>query len=70
MIDTGATMTPVTKKWAKAHGLKTTLKSNCKVTGAAGMPGTMLGITSFTMYLSLAVEIYVAEVGVCQFFFY
>ena len=65
MIDTGAAITLLTKKWADTHELKITPKDNKKVTGASGSPVVMLGVTSFTMRLSPTLEIDVADVGVC-----
>jgi predicted aspartyl protease len=45
MVDTGAALTLVTKKWADVHGLKVNPAKKVAVRGAGGIDVTVLGTT-------------------------
>ena len=49
MIDTGASITLVTKRWADAHGLKVAPTDELRITGANGQPVDMVGTCSVTL---------------------
>ena len=43
MVDTGASITLVTRKWVETHGLTITLVSGISIAGANGAPVDMVG---------------------------
>ena len=49
MVDTGASITLVTRKWAETHGLSITLVSGISITGGNGLPVNMIGTCSMTV---------------------
>ena len=46
MVDMGASITLVTRKWAETHGLLITPVSGISITGANGAPVDMIGMCS------------------------
>ena len=70
MIDTGASITLVSKTWAEAHGLKITEVQGVRIRGAAGQAIEVIGTTSFTAQLSPSLEIDVTDVAVSNGTFY
>ena len=49
MVDTGASITLVTRKWAETHGLTITLVLGISITGTNGSPVDMIGTCSMTV---------------------
>jgi predicted aspartyl protease len=49
MLDTGASLTLVTKKWAADHGLRISEGKSLAVKGAGGTGIQVLGTTAFTV---------------------
>ena len=49
MVDTGASITLVTRKWAETHGLTITPVSGISITGTNGSPVDMIGTCSMTV---------------------
>ena len=49
MVDTGTSITLVTRKWAETHGLTIKLVSGISITGANGAPVGMVGTCSMTV---------------------
>ncbi len=70
MVDTGAAVTLVTKRWAEAHGLKVSPTSGVAIKGAAGHAVEVVGTTSFTVQLAPTLEVDVAGVTVSAGDFY
>ena len=70
MVDTGASITLVTRKWAEIHGLTVTPVSGINITGANGAPVAMVGTCSMTVQLSPTLELDVGDVNVSSGDFY
>ena len=70
MVDTGAAITLLTKKWADAHDLTVKEKAAEYISGANGMVVKIVGKTSMTLLLAPTLEIDVANVAVCSGNFY
>ena len=70
MMDTGASITLVTRKWAKTHGLMITQVSGISITCANGAPVDMVGTCSMMVQLSLTLELDVEDVNVSSGDFY
>ena len=70
MVDTGASITLVTRKWAETHGLKITPVSGISITGANGAPVDMIGTCSMTVQLSPTLELDVGDVNMSSSDFY
>ena len=64
MVDTGASITLVTQKWAETHGLTITLVSGISITSANGAPVVMVGMCSMTVQLLPTLELDVGDVNV------
>ena len=64
MVDTGASITLVTQKWAETHGLTITPVSGISITGENGAPVDMVGTCSMTVQLSPTLELDVGDVNV------
>ena len=63
MVDTGASITLVTRKWAETHGLTVVPASGISITGANGAPVDMVGTCSMTVQLSPTLELDVGDVN-------
>ena len=70
MVDTGASITLVTRKWAETHGLTVVPASGISITGANGTPVDMVGTCSMTVQLSPTLELDVGDVNVSSGDFY
>ena len=70
MVDTGASITLVTRKWAETHGLTVIPASGISITGANGTPVGMVGTCSMTVQLSPTLELDVGDVNVSSGDFY
>ena len=70
MVDTGAAITLLTKKWADAHGLTMKEKVAEYISGTNGTMVKIVGTTSMTLLLAPTLEIDVANVAVCLGDFY
>ena len=70
MMDTGASITLVTRKWAETHGLTITLVSGISITGANSAPVDMVGTCSMTVHLSPMLELDVGDINVSSGDFY
>ena len=70
MVDTGASITLVTRKWAETHGLTITPVSGISITGTNGAPVDMIGTCSMTVQLSPTLELDVRDVNVSSGDFY
>ena len=70
MVDTGASITLVTRKWAETHGLTITPASGISITGANGSPVDMIGTCSMTVQLAPTLELDVGDVNVSSGDFY
>ena len=58
MVDTGATIYLVTKKWCVTHGVEyVSVKSHLEVQTTNSQPLNVVGTASFTVRLSLSLEI-------------
>ena len=70
MVDTGAAITLLTKKWADAHSL--TMKENVAdyILGANGMAVKIMGTTSMTLPLAPTLKLDVANIAICLGYFY
>ena len=64
MVDTGASFTLVTRKWAETHGLMITPVLGISITGANGAPVDIVGTCSMTVQLSPTLELDVGDVNV------
>ena len=64
MVDTGASITLVTRKWAENYGLKITPVSGITITGTNGAPVDMIGTCSMMVQLSPMLELDVGDVNV------
>ena len=70
MVDTGASITLVTRKWAEIHGLTVTPVLGISITGANGAPVDMVETCSMTVQLSPTLELEVGDVNVSSGDFY
>ena len=70
MVDTGAAITLLTKKWVDAHGLPMREKVAEYISGANGTVVKIVGMTSMTLLLAPTLEIDVSNVAVCSGNFY
>ena len=70
MVDTVASITLVTRKWAETHGLMITPVSGISITGANGAPVDMIGTCSMTVQLSLTLELDIGDINVSSGNFY
>ena len=70
MVDTGASITLVTRKWAETHGLTITPVLGISITGANGAPVDMIGTCSMTVQLLPTLELDVGDVNVSSGDFY
>ena len=58
MVDTGATVPPITKKWCETHEVDYMPVKNCPVVQTAnGHPLNLVGTASFTVKFSPSLEI-------------
>ena len=70
MVDTGAAITLMIKKWADAHRLTMKEKLAEYISGANGTTVKIVGTTSMTLLLAPTLEINVSNVAVCSGNFY
>ena len=70
MVDTGAAITLLTKKWADAHGLPVREKAAEYISGANGTAAKIIDTTSMTLLLAPTLEVDVSNVAVCSGDFY
>ena len=70
MVDTGAAITLLTKKWVDAHGLPVREKAAKYISGANGTAVKIIRTTSMTLLLAPTLEIDVFNVAVCSGDFY
>ena len=70
MVDTGASITLVTRKWAETHGLIITLVSGISITSTNGAPVDMIGTCSMMVQLSPMLELDIGDVNVSTGDFY
>ena len=70
MVDMGAAITLLTKKWAEAHGLTMKEKVAEYISGANGTVVKIVGTTSMTLLLVPTLEIDVLNVAICSGDFY
>ena len=70
MVDTGAAITLLTKKWVDAHGLPVREKAAEYISGTNGTAVKIIGTTSMTLLLAPTLEIDVSNVAVCSGDFY
>ena len=70
MVDMGAAITLLAKKWADTHGLTMKEKVAKYISGANGTVVKIVGTTSMTLLLVPTSEIDVANVAVCSGNFY
>ena len=70
MVDTGAAITLLMKKWADAHGLTVKEKAAEYILGANGTVVKIVGTTSMTLLPVPTLELDVANVAVCLGNFY
>jgi predicted aspartyl protease len=66
MVDTGAAVTMVTKRWAELHGLKVSNDKRVTIRGAGGQNVEVIGTTAFTVQLAPTLEMDVADVVVSE----
>ena len=70
MVDIGAAITLLTKKWADAHGLTIKEKAAEYISGANSTVVKIVGTTSMILLLAPTLKIDVANVAVCSGDFY
>ena len=70
MVDTGASITLVTHKWVKTHGLTITPVSGISITSANGAPVDMVRMCSMTLQLLPTLELDVGDVNMSSGDFY
>ena len=70
MVDTGAAITLLTKKWVDAHGLPMREKAAEYISGTNGTAVKIIGTTSMTLLLAPTLEVDVSNVAVCSGDFY
>ena len=70
MVDTGASITLVTRKWAETHGLMITPVLGISITGTNGTPVDMVGTCSMMVQLSPMLELDIGDINVSSGDFY
>ena len=70
MVDTGAAITLLMKKWIDAHGLAIKEKVAEYISGTNGASINIVGTTSMTLLLVPTLELDVSNVAVCSGNFY
>ena len=70
MVDMGAAITLLMKKWADAHGLTVKEKAAEYILGANGTVVKIVGTTSMTLLPVPTLELDVANIAVCLGNFY
>ena len=70
MVDTGAAITLLMKKWADAHGFTMKEKAAKYILGANGMAFKIVGMTSMTLLLVPTLDLDMANIAVCSGDFY
>ena len=70
MVDMGAAITLLTKKWVDAHSLTMKEKVAKYILGANGTAVKIIGTTSITLLLAPTLEVDVSNVAVCSGDFY
>ena len=70
MVDMGAAITLLIKKWADAHSLTMKEKAAKYISGANSTAVKIIGITSMTLLLAPTLDIDVANVALCLGNFY
>ena len=64
MVDTGASITLVTRKWAETHGLPIAPVLGISITGANGAPVDMVGTCSMMVQPLPMLELDVGDINV------
>ena len=70
MVNTGAAITLLMKKWADAHGLTIKEKAAEYISGTNGTAFKIVGMTSITLLLAPTLEIDMANITICSGNFY
>ena len=70
MVNKGAAITLLTKKWADTHSLTIKEKADKYTSGTNGMVAKIIGTTSITLLLVPTLELDVANITVCSGNFY
>ena len=70
MVDTGASITLVTRKWVESHGLMITPVSGISITGANGAPVDMVGTCYMMVQLLPTLELDVRDINMSSGDFY
>ena len=70
MVDTGAAITLLMKKWVDAHELTVKEKAAESILGTNGTVVKIVGMTSMTLLLVPTLEIDVSNVAICLGNFY
>ena len=70
MLDTGAAMTWLVKKWADTHGLTVKERAAEYILGINGTALKIVGMTSMTLLLAPTLELAVSNIAVCSGDFY
>ena len=70
MVNIGAAITLLTKKWADAHGLDVKEKAAKYILGATGTSIKIVGMTSLTLLLVPTLELDMSKIAVCLGNFY
>ena len=70
MVDMGAAITLLTKKWVDAHGMPVREKASKYISGTNGTAVKIVGTTSMTLLLAPTLEIDVSNIAVCSGSFY
>ena len=70
MVDTGASITLVTRRWAETYGLMIKPVSGISITGANGAPVDMVGTCSMMIQLLPTLELDVGDINVSSRHFY
>ena len=70
MVDMGATIALLTKKWADAHSLAVKEKAAEYISGANGTSIKIVGTTSMTFLLVPTLELNVSNIAICLGKFY
>ena len=70
MVDMGAAITLLTKKWADAHSLTVKEKAAEYISDANGIAVKIVGTTSTTLLLVPTLELDMANIAVCLGNFY
>ena len=70
MVNMGAAITLLMKKWADTHGLTIKEKVAEYISGANGTSVKSMGTASMTLLLVPTLELYMANVAICSGDFY